>query len=178
VRRPRATVFARTGYWSLKRGQNTDGPASLAPVISPAVQEAVNRLAESLRPNAEEPAEAPRRIKMPEAPAPPPPVQLLSPATISLARGRTIGDPVGRREFRRTDTIVVRAATTGEPALSARLLDHHGQRLADLPATPSGSVCELTLPLGNLGPGDYVIELSARGTSESAQQFVAFRLLR
>jgi VWFA-related protein len=178
VTRARATVFARTGYWSLKRGQNTDGPASVAPVIAPAVQEAVNRLADSLRPNAEEPAEPPRRIRMPEAPAPPGPALLLSPPTVSLARGRTIGDPVSRREFRRTDTIVVRAATTGEPALTARLLDRHGQRLADMPVTPATSACELTLALGNLGPGDYVIELSARGTADSARQYIAFRLLR
>jgi hypothetical protein len=179
VKRPRATVFARTGYWSLKRGENTEGPASVAPVIAPAVQEAVNRLADSLRPNAEELAEAPRRIKMPEpSPAAPRPVLLLAPPTISLTRGRTLGDPATRREFRRTDTIVVRAATSGEPALSARLLDRHGRRLADLPVTPAGGACELTLPLGNLGSGDYVIELSAHGTAESAQQYVAFRLLR
>ena len=178
VKRPRATVFARTGYWSLKRGQNTDGPASLAPTIAPAVQQAVNRLADSLRPNAEEPAEAARRIKMPEPAARPRPPMVLSPPTMSLTRGRTIGDPVSRREFRRTDTIVVRAATMGEPALGARLLDQHGQRLADLPLTPTAGACELTLPLGNLGPGDYVIELSARGTGDATQQYIAFRVLR
>jgi VWFA-related protein len=178
VKRPRATVLARTGYWSLKRGQSTDGPASVAPVIPAAVQEAVNRLADSLRPNAAEPAESSRRVKMTEPLAPPLPILLLSPPTVSLARGRTIGDPVSRREFRRTDTIVVRAATTGEPALSARLLDHHGQRLTDMPVAPAAGACELTLPLGNLGPGDYVIELSALATADAAQQYVAFRVLR
>jgi hypothetical protein len=35
----------------------------------------------------------------------------------------------------------------------------------------------MTLALGSLGAGDYVIELSARGTTGAAQQFVAFRLL-
>jgi hypothetical protein len=35
--------------------------------------------------------------------------------------------------------------------------------------------CELKLALGNLGPGDYVIELSARAGDEAAQQYVAFR---
>lgn len=176
VKRPRATVFARPGYWSPKRGQNTDGPASLAPVISPEVQSAVNRLAESLRPNADEPAEAPRRVRMPDVPAQTSPPPLLAPPTIALARGRTIGEPVARREFRRTDTIVVRAATTGETSVTARLLDHVGKPLADVPVAPSAGGCELTLPLGNLGAGDYVIELSARGTP-AAQQFVAFRLL-
>src|SRR5262249_55881741 len=66
VNRPRATVFARPGYWSPKRGQTTDGAPQLAPVVAPEVQAAVNRLADSLRPNAEEPIEAPRRVRMPE----------------------------------------------------------------------------------------------------------------
>jgi VWFA-related protein len=178
VRRPRATVFARTGYWSLKRGQSTDAPASLTPAVAPAVQEAVNRLADSLRPNADEPAEAPRRIRMPEPPAPPPVMLLLSPPTVSLARGRTIGDPVARREFRRTDTIVVRSATTGEPATTARLLDRHGQPLTDVPVTQAAGACEVTLALGNLGPGDYVMELSAQRSADAAQQYVAFRVMR
>jgi VWFA-related protein len=178
VKRPRATVFARTGYWSLKRGQNTDGPASFAPVVPPAVQEAMNRLADSLRPNAEEPAEPPRRVKLPEPPAPQSTVLLLSPPAVSLARGRTVGEPVARREFRRTDTMVVRASTTGQPTAIAQLLDRYGQRLTDIPVTPSAGACELTLPLGNLGPGDYVIELSARGAAETARQYVAFRVVR
>jgi len=177
VKQPRATVFARPGYWALKRGQNTDGAPSLAPTVSREVQAAVNRLAESLRPNADEPVESPRRIKMPNAAvemkAPP----VLSAPTISTARGRIVSEPVARREFRRTDTIVVRAATAGEPAVSARLLDHVGKPLTDVPVTPSAAGCEMTLPLGSLGAGDYVIELSARGTSGTAQQFVAFRLL-
>ena len=177
MKRPRATVFARPGYWSPKRGQNTDGPASLAPAVSPEVQSAVNRLAESLRPNAEEPAEAPRRVRMPEAAAPSAPPPLLAPPTIALARGRTVGEPVGRREFRRTDTIVVRAATMSEITVAARLLDRLGKPLADVPVSSGAGACELTLPLGNLGAGDYVIELSARGTAATAQQFVAFRLL-
>jgi hypothetical protein len=36
----------------------------------------------------------------------------------------------------------------------------------------------LQLVLGNLGPGDYIIELCARAGDESAQQYVAFRVLR
>src|SRR5262249_22077273 len=149
----------------------------LAPAISPEVQAAVNRLAESLRPDAEEPVEAPRRIRMPEASAAPKPAVLVSAPTIALARGRIVGDPVVRREFRRTDTIVVRAQTAGDAAVTARLLDRQGKPLTDMPVTAAAGGCELTLPLGNLGAGDYVIELSARGTAGAAQQFVAFRLL-
>ena len=72
----------------------------------------------------------------------------------------------------------MRAATVGDPALSARLLDHHGQRLTEMPLTPVEGACELTLPLGSLGPGDYVIELSAKATADAAQQYVAFRVMR
>jgi hypothetical protein len=97
---------------------------------------------------------------------------------MSIARGRVVGEPVGRREFRRADTIVVRAATMGESVVTARLLDRHGMPLTDVPVKPGVGACELTLALGNLGPGDYVIELSANGTAGAAQQYVAFRVAR
>jgi len=178
VKRPRATVFARTGYWSPKRSEATSGPASLAIAVPLEVQDAVNRLADSLRPNADEPVEGRRRAIMPAAPVPPSTRPLLSPPTIAIAHGRMVGDPVGRREFQRTDTIVVRAETTEEPAVIARLLDRHGAPLTDVPMRPLPGACELTLALRNLGPGDYVIELSARGTSDAARQYLAFRVLR
>ena len=87
--------------------------------------------------------------------------------------GYTLGQRLGR-----TDTIVVRAETTGEPAVTARLLDRHGMPLTDVPVKSGAGVCELTLTLGNLGAGDYVIELSANGTSGSTEQYLAFRVLR
>ena len=177
VARPRTTVFARTGYWAFKRGQMSEGAASVAPVVPAAVQEAVKRLADSLRPNADEPAEAPSRVHMPAPPAAPKPPPLLAAPSVAHARGRTVSDPVARREFRRTDTVVVRAAVAGAPELSARLLNRVGQPLADLPATVADGVCEVTLQLGSVGAGDYVVEVSARSASEAAQQFVAFRVL-
>ena len=178
VKRPRATVYARTGYWSLKRGEKTDGAASLTIAVPPGVQDAVNRLADSLRPSADEPVEGRRRVIVPAPPAPPPPSLLLSPPTIAVARGRLVGDPVDRREFQRTDTIVVRAETKEQPAVIARLLDRNGSPLTDVPVRPVPGACELTLALRNLGPGDYVIELSARGTVDAAQQYLALRVLR
>ena len=199
--RPRTTVFARAGYWSFKRGQNADGPASLAPVVPAAMNEAVNRLADSqrpnadepieapsrvhmpppappppparppddgvrargltvvqtrperrwpgvararrsgrrerggespsdsLRPNADEPIEAPRRVHMPPPASPPPPARLplLAAPSVSVAQGRLLSAPVNRREFRRSDVVVVRASVTGSPDISARLLNQVGQ---------------------------------------------------
>ena len=89
-----------------------------------------------------------------------------------------MSDPISRREFRRTDTIVVHADTTGDPVVTARLLDRHGMPLTDVPVKPGAGACELTLTLGTLGAGDYVIELSANGTAGSAQQYLAFRVVR
>src|SRR6185503_8299406 len=113
----------------------------------PAVQTAINHLADSLRPNADEPAEPRRRIVLPQPPAPRAEARLLAPPTVAVMHGRTVGDPAVRWEFRRTDTLAIRAATTGAPALAARLLDRLGRPLVDLPITVTEGVCQLTLPL-------------------------------
>ncbi len=176
VKRPHAAVFARPGYWSPNRRSALRAAPQLATAIPPPVREAVNRLADSLRPNADEPAEAPRRVRMPQEVHAAAAGGIIAVPTIALARGRLVGDPVIRREFRRTDTIVVRAATTGEPSVTARLLDFQGRPLTDMSVTTAVGRCELTLALGSLGAGDYVIELSARTAADQAQQFVAFRL--
>jgi VWFA-related protein len=177
VTRPRATVFARPGYWAFKRDQTAE-IASAAPSVPPAVQTAINHLADSLRPNADEPAEPRRRIVMPQPPAAAVAARLLAAPIIAVMHGRTVGGPAVRSEFRRTDTLAVRAATTGAPAVTARLLNHLGQPLVDLPVTLADGECQLTLPLGSLAQGDYVIELSALAGTEAAQQLVAFRVVR
>jgi VWFA-related protein len=177
VKRPRAQVFARTGYWAYKRGETVTA-ASAAPVVVPrAVQAAVEQLADSLRPDADEPADGRRRLMTPDA-APRSPLPLLSVPTIAIARGKLVGEPVARREFRRTDIIVVRGSTRGDSSVSGRLLDRRGQPLTELPVTPFADGSEVRLPLGNLGAGEYVIELNARSGDEAAQQFVAFRVIR
>jgi VWFA-related protein len=188
VKRPRTTVFARSGYWAYKRGENTITTPTAPPAMTAAVKTAIDGLAESLRPNADEPAEARRSLLPPEKKAAAAPSLLAAP-TMALLRARTVGDPIVRREFHRTDTLVVRCllrssgASAGQavertPTVSGRLLDRFGQPLTDLPVTSAADACELRLSLGSLGPGDYVIELVAHAGEEAAQQYVAFRVLR
>jgi VWFA-related protein len=177
VKRPRAEVFARTGYWAFKRGQSSETAAPVVPEMSPAVKAAVNALAESLRPDADEPAEAKRSV-LPREPVAAPVATLIGPPMVAIARGRVVGEPARRREFRRTDTLAVRAPTQRHASVTARLLDRYGRALTDLPVTVNADACELTLNLGSLGPGDYLLELSARAGDEVAQQFVAFRVVR
>ena len=62
--------------------------------------------------------------------------------------------------------------------MTARLLDRLGRPLVDLPVTVTEGACQLTLPLGSLAQGDYVIELSAVAGTEAVQQLVAFRVVR
>ena len=173
MKRPRATVFARTGYWAFKRGENTIAWSPTLAAVPRAVQAAVDKLADSLRPDADEPAEGRRRAIMPKAVD-----ATVPPLTIGVARGRLVGEPVTRREFRRADTLVVRAplrsseASAGqsgaEPVtVSGRLLDRPGQLLTDLPLTPAAATPEWRLALGNLGPGDYARNLPLN-TSRSA----------
>jgi VWFA-related protein len=177
VRRPRVTVFARTGYWAFKRGENTVGSTPVGPAVPPAVQAAVDKLADSLRPDANEPLGARRRVLLPAADDGPSPATPAAP-TIAVAQGRFVGEPVVRREFRRTDTLVIRAGVNGSAVVSGRLLDRRGQLLTDLPLTTASGDPEIRLTLGSLGPGDYVVELTTRSGDPVAQQFVAFRLVR
>jgi VWFA-related protein len=176
VKRAPAAVFARTGYWSFKRGQNSETAAPAVPELSPAIRAAVNELAESLRPDASEPVEA-RRSVLPPEPAAAPTWTLIAPPTVAVVRNRN-AEPARRREFRRTDALTIRAATARQAVISARLLDRFGRPLTTLPVTNVDEVCELRLNLGSLGAGDFVVELSAGAGGETAQQFVAFRVVR
>jgi hypothetical protein len=118
------------------------------------------------------------------------PAPLIAPPTIAVARGRVVGDPISRHEFHRTDTLVVRvlvrssgasaaqAETNRTPVVTGRLLNARGLPLTDLPLTSAADAPELRLALGNLSPADYVIEFTARSGDETAQQYVAFRVMR
>jgi VWFA-related protein len=176
AKRRGATVFARRGYWAYKRGENTVAPAATLAAVPPAVKAAVDQLADSLRPDADEPVNARRRILMPPVDGAPSTAALAAP-TIAVARGRFVGEPVTRREFHRTDTLVIRGGAKGTPTVSGRLLDRRGQPLTDLPVATADAP-EIRVALGSLGPGDYVVELTARSGDVAAQQFVAFRLVR
>jgi VWFA-related protein len=79
--------------------------------------------------------------------------------------------PTTRREFSRNDELWLQAAPSLTGA-AARLLREDGSLAAE--ATFHGGERSLRLPLGGLGPGDYVLELSS-GDSEGART-VALRV--
>ncbi len=115
-------------------------------------------------------------------------------ATPRVFRGRTVRDlttikanpaaiPTADREFSRTDRLLIRteAYTPGgaAPALTARLLNRGGGKMADLTVQAGeGGIADVELPLSAFAAGDYLIELNAKTESGTAQELIAFKVGR
>ena len=90
--------------------------------------------------------------------------------------------PAIAREFRRTERLVVRAQAYGPgtevPDVTARILNRSGDKVEDLPFTPdlATGLVNVPVPLANLAPGEYLVELKAKGKGGEAKQLVAFRV--
>jgi VWFA-related protein len=88
--------------------------------------------------------------------------------------------PLAGRAFSREDRLLIRveAYGPGQPTVTARLLNHLGQTVTDVPvaAAPSGPSREIDLALANLTPGDYLVELDAAGGGEDVKELVAFQV--
>lgn len=89
--------------------------------------------------------------------------------------------PAVGRDFVRTDRLLVRVAAYGPgnaaPAVTAKLLNRAGQKMADVPvSSQAGKPSEIDLPLAALAAGEYVIQIDAAGDGGPAQQLLAFRI--
>lgn len=95
------------------------------------------------------------------------------PGGVQLAR------PVADFLFRRTERVHIEWAAKAQiDARQVRLLDRAGNALpvAVTLAEKPGAILAADLVLGPLGPGDYMIELTASGPAGSARQLVAIRV--
>jgi hypothetical protein len=90
--------------------------------------------------------------------------------------------PTIAREFRRTERLVIRSNAYGPgtdvPTVTARLLNRAGDAMQDLPVPipPASGLVQIDLPLASLAPGEYLIEVKAKGSAGEAKQLVAFRV--
>ena len=90
--------------------------------------------------------------------------------------------PAIGREFRRTERLVVRVQAYGPgtevPDITARVLNRSGSAVEELPLTPQPvtGLVNVQVPLANLAPGEYLVELKAKGQGGEAKQLVAFRV--
>jgi hypothetical protein len=90
--------------------------------------------------------------------------------------------PVASRGFARSDLVFVEilpyASGSAAPEVAASILNVKGQPLVSIPTTPAATRSVLArLPLTSLAPATYVLEITVRLASQSAQERVAFRIV-
>jgi len=90
--------------------------------------------------------------------------------------------PFASNEFSRADRLLVRTALFGSSAdtvVTSRLVSRAGRDLVALPVAPLASrpgTYQVDLPLSSVAPGEYVIALTAKRGTETAETFVSIRV--
>jgi hypothetical protein len=90
--------------------------------------------------------------------------------------------PIARREFLRTERLLIRfdayAAGDERPQVTAAVVNWTGERLAEVPVAPTeaGGTHQISLGLGALAPGEYAVEITAKGTTGQARELVPLRV--
>jgi hypothetical protein len=90
--------------------------------------------------------------------------------------------PAAVREFSRTERLLIRFNTYGpgteKPTPTATLLNRAGQKMADVPVAPAatGTGYQIDLSLNTIPPGEYLVEIGAKGPSGEAKELVPFRV--
>ena len=98
-------------------------------------------------------------------------------------RANADAPPTVDREFSRTQRLFVRvdayAPGGATPTVTGRLLNRGGTSMAEIPVqTAAGGRVEVDFPLSAFAAGEYLLELTARTDSGSAQELIAFRIGR
>ncbi len=91
--------------------------------------------------------------------------------------------PVASREFSRTERLLIRfdayGANGDKPVPTAAVLGVDGHKIVDIPVAPAtaGGTHQIDLGLNTIAAGDYVLEITVKGTSgDPAKEYVAFRI--
>jgi hypothetical protein len=91
--------------------------------------------------------------------------------------------PVASREFSRTERLIIRfptyAPSGDQQTITAKLLGRTGQLMRELPVQTSATTDgrhRIDLVLAALAPGEYMIELGAKGQAGEAKDRFAFRV--
>jgi len=90
--------------------------------------------------------------------------------------------PTAGRRFARTDRLMARFAAYGPggtaPAIAVRFVNVRGEIMATLPAPPrqANGAYEVVLPIGNLAPGNYLLEIEAASADDRTRAVVGFSI--
>lgn len=100
---------------------------------------------------------------------------------ITQLRGNVNAVPVAGRQFSRTERLLLRFDAYGPggvaPKVTLRMLNRNGDAIATLPdPTGSGSTFEAEITLGQLPPGDYLLEVSATSGENAATRLLGIRV--
>jgi VWFA-related protein len=185
-------VRARNGYWAPHPGQvrRAMEAAAAAPPASSPVVKAFGELSRLATPALDDEPRLVRTILSPEggssalAMAEPRVWVVRRPAELRDVLGDAPPPPIDRREFARTDRLIVRVnlagSLAGEAQVTARLLGKGGARLTDLPLTRVEHIdpaWRVDLPLSSIARGDYVIALEAAAGVLRAAAYLPIRVL-
>ena len=86
--------------------------------------------------------------------------------------------PAVVREFSRTERLLVRFDVYGGAVPSAVLLNRAGTKMADLTVAPAtaGGTHQIDMGLNTIPSGEYLIEITAKGTAGEVKQLIALRV--
>ncbi len=91
--------------------------------------------------------------------------------------------PTTERTFRRSERVLIRLSAYGPggsaPEVTARLLSRVGDAMAPVTVeTLAGhpELRQISVPLATLSPGDYLVEVVAKGDDGEAKELIAFRV--
>ena len=91
--------------------------------------------------------------------------------------------PTAGRDFRRTERLLVRfdayAPGSEIPVVTARVLNRAGAGMADLEVRgpqPPGTFYQIDLPLAGFAPGEYLIEVKAKGAGGDVTELVPLKI--
>jgi len=114
------------------------------------------------------------------------PVQIFRTASARELREMSVdlnAAPLPGREFRRTETLLLRVPTydpAGAPVtVSAKLINRVGSQLTELTPMPFANgeaLSQFDLPLARFAPGEYSIEIAARSTSGISRELIRLRI--
>ena len=104
-----------------------------------------------------------------------------TPRYIQQVRASADAVPTAERNFARTDRLLIRAPAyapgTTVPTVTARLLSRGGDAMSDLPVqSAGGGSAEIELSLSSLATGEYLVHLTAKTESGTAEEYIAFRV--
>ena len=86
--------------------------------------------------------------------------------------------PVVGRDFSRTERLLIRFDVYGNATPTAALLNRNGQKMVDVPvaAAAAGGTHQIDLSLAAIAAGEYLVEITVKGTTGEAKELVPLRV--